>query len=101
MKQINIFAATLKKIAFILCVLLFASNLAASELSDARDAGLVEELPSGFIAATDTGAGSSTITKMVEDINAKRHAAYEKIAKETGITVELVGQESYRKRHSD
>jgi uncharacterized protein YdbL (DUF1318 family) len=92
---------TLKQIAAVLCILLFASNLAASELSDARDAGLVQELPSGFIAATASGAGSPEILKMVDDINAQRYAAYEKIATKTGITVELVGQESYIKRHSD
>lgn len=101
MKLSNIPIITLKHIAAVLCIFLFASNLAASELSDARDAGLVEELPSGFIAATPSGANSPEIIELVEDINARRYAAYEKIAIETGITVELVGQESYIKRHTE
>lgn len=101
MKLLRTSMITLKQIAFAFCVLLFSFHLAASELSDARDAGLVEELPSGFIASTSSGGTSPEIAKLVEDINAKRHQAYEKIAKQTGITVELVGQESYRKRHED
>ena len=76
---------------------LFSGSVFASPLSDARDAGLVKELPNGFVASQ--GQVDASIQALVKDVNKRRQAAYEKIAKEHKLTVEQVGQQSYLKRH--
>jgi uncharacterized protein YdbL (DUF1318 family) len=92
-------ATLIRKVILVFCLMITSFSLSASPLSDARDAGLVSELPSGYVAST--GQASADIIKLVEDVNSKRKAAYEKIAKKNGLTVEQVGQESYRVRHPD
>ena len=87
----------IKNLTIAFCCSIFTVNLMASPLSDAKSAGLVKEVPSGYIAAV--GRATPDIGALVKDINERRKVAYEKIATETGITVEQVGQESYIKRH--
>lgn len=73
--------------------LLFVSlTVSALSLQEARDKGWVEELPSGYIKATNPGAES-----LVKEVNAKRKQAYEKIAKETNAPLEAVGQKAHQK----
>jgi uncharacterized protein YdbL (DUF1318 family) len=79
------------------CCAMFAFNLMASPLSAAKDAGLIKEVPNGYITAV--GKASAATDVLVKDINQRRKAAYEKIAKQTGIKAAQVGQESYTKRH--
>ena len=87
----------IKNLTIAFCCAIFTVNLMASPLSDAKSAGLVKEVSNGYIAAV--GRATPDIGALVKDINERRKAAYEKIATETGITVEQVGQESYIKRH--
>lgn len=69
----------------------------ASPLSDARAAGSIKELTSGYIAAT--GKASAATIILIKDINKRRKAAYNKIAQKNNLTVEQVGIESYKKRN--
>jgi uncharacterized protein YdbL (DUF1318 family) len=78
-------------------VLLFsAAMLQASPLDDARNAGQIVELPSGYVQAT--GSAPAQIKALAADVNKRRKAAYEQIAKKNGISVEQVAIESYKKR---
>ena len=74
-----------------------AGAVNASPLSDARDAGLIKELPNGFVATQ--GQVSSEIEAIAKEVNDRRREAYEEIAKRNNLTVEQVGQESYAKRY--
>ena len=81
----------------ILVLVVFSFSAFADPLDDGKAAGHIKELENGFIVASATAPNSVQMT--VTDINAKRRAAYERIAKKNNITVEQVGRESYRLRH--
>jgi uncharacterized protein YdbL (DUF1318 family) len=61
----------------------------ALDLHSARKAGVVKELPTGYIASVKA---SAEVNALVADVNAKRKAEYVRISKENGQSVELVGQ---------
>jgi hypothetical protein len=77
-------------------LLALSLNATAAPLDDAKRAGQVVEVPTGYIAATPDAPAS--VNALVTDINARRREAYERIAKKNGITTEQVATESYRKR---
>jgi uncharacterized protein YdbL (DUF1318 family) len=87
----------IRNLTIAFCCAIFTFNLMASPLSDAKNAGLIIEVPSGYIVAVGKASGQTAV--LVKDINKRRKAAYEKIAKQTGISVKQVGQESFTKRH--
>jgi uncharacterized protein YdbL (DUF1318 family) len=62
----------------------------ADALDDARAAGLVGERADGYAAVVDPSAPAN-VKSLVNDINAKRRAAYQKIAGEKGVPVEQIG----------
>ena len=74
----------IKIIVFLL--MLFSAPLWGLSLNEAKSKGWVKELPSGYIQATNPQAKA-----LATDVNAKRKAAYQKVAKKTGATVEQVG----------
>jgi uncharacterized protein len=61
----------------------------ALTLDEAKQAGLVGEDASGYIAAVSTKP-SKEVKALVDDINARRRAEYERIAAANGISVEDV-----------
>jgi uncharacterized protein len=85
----------------LLCVVLLfvplaAVAAAALTLDAARQQGLVGEDSTGFIGAVSPNP-SKEVQALVDDINAKRRAAYEKVARETStpsdpVTAEDVGR---------
>ena len=83
-------------VSFILLgVLLVSGTTIASELSDAKDAGLVGELYTGYLAVVKDA--DPAIEALVAEVNQKRKAAYQKVAdtrKTTLESVELVAGES-------
>ena len=85
-----------KFLPMLLAGFLFSAAAFANPLDDARQKGYVVEMPSGYIQATPKAPAD--IDKLVEEINAKRKAVYEEIARKHGITAAQVGAESYRKR---
>lgn len=82
---------------FIAALLLFGSSqLQAAPLDDAIARGDLVELVTGYVAATpDTPARAKALA---DDINERRRAAYARIARKNGITIQQVAAESYRVR---
>ncbi len=72
-----------------LTVLLMAAPAYALDLRSARTQGLVAETPEGYVKAVD---GSSEVKALVSEVNAKRRAEYERISKENGQPVDVVGK---------
>ena len=83
--------------ALLLALLVVAPVSWASPLSDAKEAGLVQETPDGYV--TSAKGASAKIRELVKDVNKRRLEAYRKIADKNGISVEQVGHESYQRRH--
>jgi len=71
-------------------LLAIGARVFAAPLGDARAAGLVGERPDGYLAAVQPNPPPD-IAALVKDINAKRRAAYEDIAKKQNVPVDEVG----------
>jgi uncharacterized protein YdbL (DUF1318 family) len=75
----------------------------ALTLDEAKQDGLVGEDASGYIAAVSTKP-SKEVKALVDDINARRRAEYERIAAANGINVEdvekLAGKKAIEKSPS-
>jgi uncharacterized protein YdbL (DUF1318 family) len=61
----------------------------ALDLDGARAQGLVGEQTDGYVGAVK-GQGGEDVRRLVADVNAKRRAAYEQIAREQGTDVTTV-----------
>lgn len=61
----------------------------ALDLHSARSSGQVVETPEGYIKAAKS---SPEVDALVKDVNAKRRAEYERISKENGQPVDVVGK---------
>ena len=70
-------------------VLAIALPALALDLDEARAAGKIGERSDGYVAAVKDSP-SAEVKALVADINAKRRAAYEEIAKRNGAPVEAV-----------
>ena len=66
----------------IAAVLAVASSASALDLDGAKRKGLIGELPSGYVEAV--GDASPDVRALAADVNTKRRAAYEKVAKQNG-----------------
>jgi len=67
--------------------LLMALPAFALDLGGAKSAGLVGETSSGYLAAVKP---SGDVDALVADINSKRKAHYQQIAKKNGISLQAV-----------
>lgn len=75
---------------FLFLLLLGAAGAAqAVELDEAKRAGLVGETLEGYLAVVD-GSPSPEVAALVTEINARRRAEYERIARDNGIDLEQV-----------
>ncbi|MEI8573665.1 DUF1318 domain-containing protein [Methylomonas sp. LW13] len=63
----------------------------ATDLAQAKSAGLVGEQMNGFLGLVKPDA-SAEIKALVESINAQRLAEYQRIAAKNGVAVEEVGR---------
>lgn len=72
-----------------LLVAVFSLPVLAMDLNDARRAGLVGEKPDGYIAAVKSTAETSAL---VEEVNARRKAEYQRISAENGQKVDVVAR---------
>lgn len=77
-------------------LVLMTGAVQAAPLDDARNAGHIVELATGYVEAK--ASAPAAVKALAEDVNKRRKAAYERIAKKNGITVEQVAAESYRQR---
>lgn len=70
----------------------FAVSALGLSLDEARAKGIVTELPTGYIKANKPEG------KVLEtSVNAKRKKAYEKIAKKTTTSIDVVGASAHKK----
>ena len=82
----------MKFTATILLGLALVSTAQAVTLDEARSNKQVDELPTGYVKAND-----EKVKALVEEVNAKRRAAYEDIAKKNGLTVDQVAAQAAKK----
>ena len=91
------------KVLILLLTLIFSISASALELKDAKRNGLVGETLSGYLAAVKSNPGAD-VKALIDDINGKRKARYQAIAKDIGkpiSTVEqLAGQKAINKTQS-
>jgi hypothetical protein len=81
---------TKTKHAWLIALLLaLALPALAQSLDEARAKGAVGERSDGYVAAVEENAPAD-VRQLVEDVNAKRRAHYEEIAKRNGAPVEAV-----------
>lgn len=73
-------------------ILMVSVQAWALDLETARTHNAITEQPDGFIKANKPEAES-----LAKEINAKRKAAYEEIAKQNKIDVKLVGEQAAKK----
>ena len=66
----------------IAAVLAVASSASALDLDGAKRQGLIGERPDGYVEVV--GDASPDVRALAADVNAKRRAAYEKIARQNG-----------------
>lgn len=83
------YSKLLKTLVFIAFLGLAWTPATADELDDAKAAGLVGETWRGYLAPVNDA--TPQVTALVERINAARRDHYQKIANDTGGTVEDVG----------
>lgn len=76
----------------ILLVYGFSMTVYALDLDEARNKKLVVEQADGYVKANDPSAKA-----LAEDVNAKRKAAYEDIAKKEGVDVKVVAEKAAKK----
>ncbi|MDZ7840625.1 MAG: YdbL family protein [Gammaproteobacteria bacterium] len=74
----------------ILILALLSPGLFAADLDQAKQRGMVCELPNGFLRAANSAPAD--VTTMVKNINEKRKQEYARIASEHGVTPEDVGK---------
>lgn len=76
-------------LVFLILALAFAPAAGALDLDEARARGIVGEQTDGYVGLVK-GQGDEEARRLVAEVNAKRRAAYEKIAREQGTAVEAV-----------
>ncbi len=82
----------MKLTAMTVLSLSLVSTAQALTLDEARAKKQVDELPTGYVKAND-----EKVKAFVDEINAKRRAAYEDIAKKNGLTVDQVAAQAAKK----
>ncbi|ASK34595.1 YdbL family protein [Alloalcanivorax mobilis] len=86
---------------FIALALLLSGQVFALDLDSAKGQGLVGEQPDGYLGVVKA---TPEAVELSSDINQKRRDAYQRIAKQNGITLEqvstLAGQKAIEKTPS-
>lgn len=86
-------------IALLCATALFNAPAHADALSDAKTAGQIGEMPDGYLGMVSDNA-SSSVKALVDEVNAKRKAEYEKIAAKNGqalnVVEKLAGEKTVR-----
>jgi uncharacterized protein YdbL (DUF1318 family) len=77
------------KSKILLLLLLLPLVASAVTLDAAKGDGLVGETSKGYLAAVNASP-SADVKALISEVNAKRRAQYERIAKQNGISVEDV-----------
>lgn len=84
----------LMRYGLVVLMLAFSLQAAALDLDTAKSRGLVGEQLNGYLGIV---VKTPEVVELVSKINRKRHQAYVRIAKENGVSVEVVEQLAGRK----
>lgn len=76
-------------LASIVLFFFLAISVSALELGDAKSQGFVGETPSGYLASVNASP-SAEVKKLIDDVNMKRRAQYQKIAAANGTPLSAV-----------
>ncbi len=79
----------MKQLFTLVAVGLMALPALALDLHSARSSGVIAELPTGYVKAVKP---SAEVDALVATVNAKRRAEYERISKQNGQPVDVVGK---------
>lgn len=79
----------MKRLLILVAVGLMALPAFALDLHSARSSGVIVELPTGYVKAAKP---SAEVDALVAEVNAKRRAEYERISKQNGQSVDVVGK---------
>jgi uncharacterized protein len=63
-----------------------------AQIETAKANGIVGERIDGYLGFVNDGAADASLRRRIQEINVKRRAAYEEIARETGATVVQVAR---------
>lgn len=63
-----------------------------SQIDAAKASGVVGERIDGYLGIVDDGAADASLRRKVQEINARRRAAYDELARDTGTTVAQVAR---------
>jgi uncharacterized protein YdbL (DUF1318 family) len=85
----------MKKIILTVFLIVTAQLAWAIDLHDAKDQGLVGEAVGGYLAAVKTPA-SDEVLALIEEVNAKRRAEFERTAAKTNTTLLQVSYRFYQ-----
>jgi len=70
-----------------------APEASAQSMDEAKAAGQIGEGPDGFLHVVDRGAPAE-VKALVRDINARRKASYEEIARKRGVPLDAVAAQA-------
>lgn len=79
----------MKQLLTLVAVGLMALPALALDLHSARSSGVIAELPTGYVKAVKP---SAEVDALVATVNAKRRAEYERISKQNGQPIDVVGK---------
>lgn len=77
--------------AFTCLILSLANSAFAIDKDTAKRQGLIGETANGYLASP-TGSASSEVRALIEQINAKRRAAYQNSAAKAGVSRSVIEQ---------
>ncbi|RIL00260.1 MAG: DUF1318 domain-containing protein [Proteobacteria bacterium] len=78
-------------LGFVLAALGLAGAASALDLDGAKAQGLVGETTDGYVAAVEASP-SEEVERLVDDVNGRRRASYEAIAKKNGTPTATVAK---------
>jgi len=89
----------IRQIAAVLLIAALGTSAWAVDLGTAKSQGLVGERADGFLQPM--GSAGADVKALVNDINAKRRAAYADIAKKNNVSIDQVGRLTAPKAFSE
>lgn len=63
-----------------------------AQIEDAKSAGVIGERIDGYLGIVNDGAVDASLQRRVNEINARRRAAYDQLAEDTGTTTAQVAR---------
>ncbi len=78
--------------ALVITALSQSASAQGAEIEAAKSAGVVGERIDGYLGIVDNGAVDASLRRRLNEINARRRAAYDEVAVEAGATVAQVAR---------